>query len=68
MSGRTTSTGVSCHSASRPVTSGKSAWFTDSRKAVLYEVPLNLKPYRTLQLTGDLVGAQPALAAERGLG
>lgn len=33
----------------------KSAWFTDSRKAVLYEVPLNLKPHRTLQLTGDLV-------------
>ncbi|SDM55562.1 SMP-30/Gluconolaconase/LRE-like region-containing protein [Lentzea albidocapillata subsp. violacea] len=33
----------------------KSAWFTDSRKAVLYEVPLNLKPHRTLALTGDLV-------------
>ncbi|MET9226512.1 superoxide dismutase [Lentzea sp. NPDC003310] len=33
----------------------KSAWFTDSRKAVLYEVPLSLKPHRTLQLTGDLV-------------
>jgi streptogramin lyase len=32
-----------------------SAWFTDSRKAVLYQVPLNLKPHRTLQLTGDLV-------------
>ncbi|MFI6099970.1 superoxide dismutase [Lentzea sp. NPDC051213] len=36
------------------VLTGKSAWFTDSRKAVLYEVPLNLKPHRTLQLTGDL--------------
>ncbi len=33
----------------------RSAWFTDSRKAVLYEVPLNLKPHRTLALTGDLV-------------
>ncbi|MGI5506552.1 superoxide dismutase [Lentzea sp. CA-135723] len=33
----------------------KSAWFTDSRKAVLYEVPLSLKPHRTLPLTGDLV-------------
>lgn len=33
----------------------KSAWFTDSRKAVLYEVPLNLRPHRTLALTGDLV-------------
>lgn len=33
----------------------KSAWFTDSRKAVLYEVPLSLKPHRTLALTGDLV-------------
>ncbi len=33
----------------------KSAWFTDSRKAVLYQVPLNLKPHRTLALTGDLV-------------
>lgn len=37
------------------VLTDKSAWFTDSRKAVLYEVPLNLKPHRTLQLTGDLV-------------
>ncbi|SEQ51023.1 superoxide dismutase [Lentzea albida] len=33
----------------------KSAWFTDSRKAVLYEVPLSLKPHRTLAVTGDLV-------------
>lgn len=33
----------------------RSAWFTDSRKAVLYEVPLSLKPHRTLALTGDLV-------------
>jgi sugar lactone lactonase YvrE len=34
----------------------RSAWFTDSRKAVLYEVPLNLKSHRTLELTGgDLV-------------
>ncbi|SDH17785.1 hypothetical protein SAMN05216553_11775 [Lentzea fradiae] len=33
----------------------RSAWFTDSRKAVLYEVPLSLKPHRTLVLTGDLV-------------
>lgn len=33
----------------------KSAWFTDSRKAVLYEVPLSLEPHRTLALTGDLV-------------
>jgi sugar lactone lactonase YvrE len=33
----------------------RSAWFTDSRKAVLYEVPLNLGPHRTLALTGDLV-------------
>lgn len=31
------------------------AWFTDSRKAVLYQVPLNLKPHKTLVLTGDLV-------------
>ncbi|MEU3643165.1 superoxide dismutase [Lentzea sp. NPDC034063] len=37
------------------VLTDKSAWFTDSRKAVLYEVPLNLKPHRTLALTGDLV-------------
>ncbi|RAS59800.1 hypothetical protein C8D87_113106 [Lentzea atacamensis] len=37
------------------VLTDRSAWFTDSRKAVLYEVPLNLKPHRTLQLTGDLV-------------
>lgn len=37
------------------VLTGKSAWFTDSRKAVLYQVPLDLKPHRTLQLTGDLV-------------
>jgi sugar lactone lactonase YvrE len=37
------------------VLTDKSAWFTDSRKAVLYEVPLSLKPHRTLQLTGDLV-------------
>ncbi|MFS8095616.1 superoxide dismutase [Lentzea alba] len=36
------------------VLTGKSAWFTDSRKAVLYQVPLSLKPHRTLQLTGDL--------------
>lgn len=33
----------------------KSAWFTDSRKAVLYEVPLSLEPHRTLAVTGDLV-------------
>ncbi|GAB2867988.1 NHL repeat-containing protein [Lentzea nigeriaca] len=37
------------------VLTDRSAWFTDSRKAVLYEVPLSLKPHRTLQLTGDLV-------------
>ncbi|WP_330273983.1 superoxide dismutase [Lentzea sp. NBC_00516] len=37
------------------VLTDRSAWFTDSRKAVLYEVPLNLKPHRTLALTGDLV-------------
>ncbi|MET8762520.1 superoxide dismutase [Lentzea sp. NPDC004782] len=37
------------------VLTDRSAWFTDSRKAVLYEVPLNLKPFRTLPLTGDLV-------------
>lgn len=36
------------------VLTGRSAWFTDSRKAVLYQVPLNLKPHRTLQLTGDI--------------
>ncbi|MGZ3143847.1 superoxide dismutase [Lentzea chajnantorensis] len=33
----------------------KSAWFTDSRKAVLYQVPLSLTPHSTLDLTGDLV-------------
>jgi sugar lactone lactonase YvrE len=33
----------------------KSAWFTDSRKAVLYRVPLSLKPHSALNLTGDLV-------------
>jgi sugar lactone lactonase YvrE len=37
------------------VLTDRSAWFTDSRKAVLYEVPLTLKPHRTLALTGDLV-------------
>ncbi|TWP51803.1 superoxide dismutase [Lentzea tibetensis] len=34
----------------------RGAWFTDSRKAVLYQVPLNLpKEHRTLALTGELV-------------
>ncbi|SER92594.1 Streptogramin lyase [Lentzea xinjiangensis] len=37
------------------VLTARSAWFTDSRKAVLYEVPLSLRPHRTLDLTGDLV-------------
>jgi sugar lactone lactonase YvrE len=37
------------------VLTDRSAWFTDSRKAVLYEVPLDLTPHRTLALTGDLV-------------
>ncbi|HUQ59304.1 superoxide dismutase [Lentzea sp.] len=37
------------------VLTDRSAWFTDSRQAVLYEVPLNLEPHRTLALTGDLV-------------
>ncbi|HEX7307436.1 superoxide dismutase [Lentzea sp.] len=37
------------------VLTDRSAWFTDSRQAVLYEVPLSLKPHRALALTGDLV-------------
>jgi sugar lactone lactonase YvrE len=37
------------------VLTDRSAWFTDSRKAVLYQVPLSLKPHRTLELSGDLV-------------